>query len=229
MRILLLIVLACTPETAWADYIIGPREVNDSLKTMTLMLRQTKEATSTNAKADALAKLAQEANYLTSLINLEIRSHGLEQKPLIELALRRCEELGVAISYDYKKELYFYDQRAYAEYLRLNPSGPHDREARFMVVERKFYTQTSDDLPGITQLVGEIEQFLARYPHEERRSEIELFLVVLHRDLYRIKISDPDGGVSEKKKVQQLCEALIAKYPSSPEARVAATILKNLK
>lgn len=230
MRILLLLLLvSCIPRLAGADYILGPPEVNKTLKALALFQREQHEAKDAAAKAEVLAKLAKEANYLVSLINLEIRSHGFEQKPLIDLTVSRCEQLNVIITYDSRKERYVYDQGAYAEYIRLHPSGPDAQEARYQVFERTFYSQKSTDLPGITRLIYDIKEFLALYPEDTRRSELELFQVVLHRDLFRIKAAEPGGGLDEKARVENLCKALIAKYPASPEARVAETILKNLK
>ena len=230
MRFLsLVLLLACIPTTTWADYILGPPEVNSSLKALTRFVKEGEEAKTAFARADALAKVAKEANYLASLINFEIRSHGLDQKRLIDLAVLRCGELGVVISYDSRKQRYLYDQSAYAEYLRLDPFGPEGQEARFMVFERTFYAQKSDDRSGMTRLVGDIEQFLSLYPKDGRRSELELFLVVLYRDLSRMKAEEPGGGLRERMKVERLCEEIMSKYPTTPEARVAETILKNLR
>lgn len=230
MRILLfLLLVVCVPLSAEADYILGPPEVNKTLKALALFQRERNEAKDATARAEVLAKLAKEVNYLASLINLEIRSHGFEQKSLIDLAVSRCEELNVIITYDSRKERYVYDQSAYAEYIRIHPSGPDAQEARYKVFERTFYAQKSTDRSGITLLIRNIDEFLSLYPEDTRRSELELFLVVLHRDLFRIKAAEPGGGLEAKKRAEELCEALIARYPATPEARVAETILKNLK
>lgn len=225
----LILVIATGPAPAWADYILGATEVNNSLKTLSRFVKESQDGKTARARADALAKLAKEANYLASLINLEIRSHGFEQKPLIDLAVGRCEDLGVSIRYDSGKERYFYDQRAYAEYLRVAPSGPHRREAKFLVLERMFYAQKSTDRAGIADLTREIEQFLSRYPKDPRRVELELFLVVLHRDMYRLTSGEPGAGIVEKDKVKKLCAALIARYPGTAEAKVAEAILNGLE
>jgi hypothetical protein len=227
----LLILLALhAPVPLRADYVLGPPEVNDSLKTLGLLRKRADAAQTPRDRADALFDLAQEASSLTSLINLEIRSHGFEQRPLIELAVQRCAAIGVTLTFDSGKDRYEYDRQAYAEYLKLAPPARDERQrvARFVVIEKTFYKQKSSDRPGIETLIRDIEQFLARFPDEERKSELELFLAVLYRDLFTLKASEPDGGIAERKRTEEICKTLVANYPASPEARVAEGILKRL-
>ena len=208
---------------------MGPPEVNRTLKTLALLRKQSDEAKAAKAKADALFELGKATNELVSLINYEIYSHGFDQKVLIELAVSRCEALGIIITFDSIKKRYLYDQNAYVEYLRLTPRGAHEQEARLMVLDRTFYAQKSTDRAGIVDLIGQIERFLPRYPKEPRRSELQLYLIVLYRDLSRIKGEEPGGGIAERKKTAQLCESLIATYPETQEAKVAAAILKTVR
>ncbi len=227
---LLLFIGFQAPITLLADYVMGPPEVNQSLKSIAQIQKLLKASLPDKERAEAIYRLAKEAEDLTFLINLEIRSHGFEQKQLIDLAVQRCGKLEVSIRYDSKKNRYLYDRGAFASYLKLAPEGPKAREARFMTIERTFYNQKTPDGPEMQNLIGDIKEFLAAYPQFEKTSELELYLAISYRDLYRLYAeAGSDGALAAKNEAERICEKIIRNYPEEPEAKIAENMLKAIR
>ncbi len=109
---------------AHADVIMSAPALNATLKTMEKLARQTASNARTERDA-AWFELGAEADALASIMNLEVESHGMQERELLDLALGRTRELGVAIVYNRDKKKFFYDGAAFAAYLKAAPRGVH--------------------------------------------------------------------------------------------------------
>ncbi|MBI3940449.1 MAG: hypothetical protein HY315_06410 [Acidobacteria bacterium] len=227
----LVFLVSCLLPTAVVkgDYVMGPPEVNESLKNMTNLKTRATQAASKREKAEALFSLAMEAEELSSLMNEEIMAHGFDQRALIDLAVRRCAALEITIFYDDGKRAYLYDRAAFGQYLELQPKGAHADEARFLVLEKTFYTQKETDETGLRKFVQEAARFKKTYPRYERKSELDLFLAISYLNLSRLedKKQSP-GGAALKGKAVALFNEIVQKYPNTPEASTAQRVLTRL-
>src|SRR5262249_9335782 len=148
---------------ARADVIMSAPALNATLKTMEKLTRQT--ATAAKAERDAAwFGLGVEADGLASLMNLEVESHGMQERELLDLALSRTKELGVAIAYNREKKKFFYDGAAFAEYVKSAPRGAHAADAEFKLMSYRFYQSSAADAAALVAAVDDTKRFLARYP-----------------------------------------------------------------
>jgi hypothetical protein len=115
---------------ASADVILSAAGLNAALKGLERLKRQ--------AQADATFTLGVEAGALAALMTQEVESHGMQERALLDLALSRTKELGIAIVYNREKKRFFYDGAAFAEYLRAAPRGPHAADASFALLSVQF-------------------------------------------------------------------------------------------
>src|SRR5207249_3766667 len=91
-----------------ADIILSATILNTTLKTLERLKQRAANGTESQ-RTDALFQTGVEADRLASLINGEIASHGMQERELIDLAVSRTKELGIAISYHREKKKFFYD------------------------------------------------------------------------------------------------------------------------
>src|SRR5207247_543016 len=119
--------------TVGADVIMSAAGLNATLKTMERLTRQM-ASDPTPARVQALFQLGFEADGLAALMNQEVESHGMQERALLDLALARTKELGIAIAYNRDKKKFFYDGGAFAEYLKLAPRGPRAADAEFLLL-----------------------------------------------------------------------------------------------
>jgi hypothetical protein len=96
---------------AQADVILSGPALNTTLKAIEKLKRQTESGADTE-RAEAWFRLGAEADGLASIMNLEVESHGMQERELLDLALGRTKELGVAIVYSRDKKKFFYDGAA---------------------------------------------------------------------------------------------------------------------
>src|SRR6185436_17410728 len=126
------IALTLAAVSAHADIIMSAPALNATLKTMERLTRET--AVDGKERDAAWFQLGAEADALASIMNLEVESHGMQERELLDLALARTRELGVAIAYNRDKKKFFYDGAAFAAYLKAAPRGAHAAEAEFKLL-----------------------------------------------------------------------------------------------
>src|SRR5439155_22738928 len=153
-------------------------------KTMERLKRQAAGPESRD-RAEALFQLGTEADGLASIMNLEVESHGMQERELLDLALSRTKELGVGIAYNRTKKKFFYDGVAFAEYLKAAPRGSHAAAAEFKLLSYQFYQSAGTDILALTAAADAKQRFLSRYPRFRENAEMRLYLAVDYRDLHR--------------------------------------------
>lgn len=212
-----------------ADVILSSTGLNNALKTME-RLRQEIQTGGPAARAEALFQLGSEADALAALINDEVAAHGSQEKPLIDLAVARTGELGVAIAYNRDKKKFFYDNASFREYVKAHPKGPRIADAEFKILEGEFFQSSQTDADSVKASSERKAAFLRRHPRFKRNSEVSLMLSIDYRDLFRHH--DRAGDAANRARYLALTRrqlgATSRTYPGTDEGKIAAEILKRL-
>jgi hypothetical protein len=219
--------IALVAASAEADVIMSAAGLNASLKTMERLKRQTDAGA---ARLDALFQLGTEADSLASLMNFEVESHGMQERELLDLALDRTKELGIAVTYNRDKKKFFYDGAAFAEYLKEAPRGTHAAAAEFKLLSYRFYQSPATDMVALTAAADETKGFLARYPRFAAAAEVRLYLAVDYRDLHRRSLERHDSAGAEKwrRLARAECLRIERQFPHTEQADAARQLLKTL-
>jgi hypothetical protein len=223
------VALALVAGPAHADVIMSAPALNATLKTMEKLTRQT--AGEANAERDAAwFQLGAEADGLASIMNLEVESHGMQERELLDLALSRTRELGVGIAYNRERKKFFYDGAAFAEYLKAAPRGPRAAAAEFKLLSYRFYQSSAADTAALVAGADAAKQFLARYPKFADRAEVRLYLAVNYRDLYRRSADARDSANAAKWRqlARAECLRMARQHPGTDQAEAARQILRAL-
>jgi hypothetical protein len=214
---------------ASADVIMSAPALNATLKTMEKLKRQT-TAERKPEREEALFQLGTEADGLASIMNLEVESHGMQERELLDLALSRTKELGVAVVYNRDKKKFFYGGAAFAEYLKAAPRGAHAAAAEFKLLSNGFYQSSAADIPALVAAAGAKKRFLARYPGFEGNAELRLYLAVDYRDLHRRyrDTRDDANAASYRRLARGECLRIVRQYPRTEQADAARQLLRSL-
>jgi len=222
------VMLAAAP--AHADIIMSAPALNATLKTLEKLTRQT--ASDAKAERDgAWFRLGAEADALASIMNLEVESHGMQERELLDLALGRTRELGVGIAYNRDKKKFFYDGAAFAAYLKAAPRGAHAAAAQFKLLSYRFYQSSATDIAALVAAADATKTFLARYPGFEANAEVRLYLAVDYRDLHRRALDGRDAANAAKWRqlARAECLRIARQYPRTEQADAARQMLRMLE
>jgi hypothetical protein len=213
-----------------ADVIMSAAGLNTTLKTMERLTRQMASDPAARRAAE-LFQLGVESDGLAALMNQEVESHGMQERELLDLALARTRELGIAIAYNREKKKFFYDGAAFSEYLKVAPRGPHAAAAEFQLLSYSFYQSLATDVAALTAAAGAKERFLARYPTFRGVAEVRLYLAVDYRDLSRQYRSTGDAVNARKyeRLARSECERIVRLYPRTDQADAARQMLAGLR
>jgi len=216
--------------SARADIIMSAQALNATLKKMEKLTRQAKDDAPA-ARQEALFQLGAEADGLASIMNLEVESHGMQERELLDLALHRTKELGVGIAYHKEKKKFFYDGDAFAEYLKEAPRGAHAAPAEFKLLSYGFYQSSAADIAALTAAAAAKTRFVSRYPRFEGNAELRLYLAVDYRDLQRRYAEAHDGANTAKYRrlARAECLRIAREYPRTEQADAARQLLRGLE
>jgi hypothetical protein len=222
----LLLLLVAGP--ARGDVIMTAAALNTTLKTMERLTQQM-TAGAEAQRSEATFQLAVQADALAVLMNDEVRSHGMEQRELIDLALRRTRELGVAITYHRDKKRFFYDGAAFQQYLKAAPRGAHAADAEFTLLAYQFYQSDGSDLQQLLAGAEAKKRFLARYPTFKANAELSLYLAIDYRDAYHHYRDAHDAAAAEKYRRLTRAEyqRIARQYRGSEQAGSARQLLRR--
>lgn len=224
--------LLCNPFFLRAHDVMGPVAVNNILKSIQKSRLVLNSRSSQKDQEEAILNIGFQAHTLMKLINMEIQAHGTLQQGLIDLAVRRCREMGVGILYFEKTALYFYDFKEFEEYLKIAPQGQYVDEARFALIERSSYKHVAGEKPSewLLQQVGDKKQFLREYPSFRKRAELEMLLTLDYYELYFIYLERRELKKSQQYKewTLQLCRHIVEAFPDTEAANFARNLLIRL-
>jgi TolA-binding protein len=219
----LLVILLFTGNSQ-ADILLTSENLNTSLKQMQ-RLQQSENNNSANS--DEQYQLGVEASALAKLLTAEVIGHGAEQESLITLALQRCAELNVNIRWFGRLKRFFYDGDGYKEYLDSFPNGEHIADATFQLLELGYYLSETTGPESLAASILKMEDFLGRYPDFEQISEVELYLAINYRDLWRQYRDNEDSETVNKQmeKTRLQFEYIIEKYEGKDKGDIAKRLL----
>ena len=214
--------------TARADVIMTAAGLNATLKTMERLQQQSANGPEA-ARGDATFQLAVEADALAALMNREVASHGMEQRELIDLALSRTKELGVAIAYDRGKKRFFYDGAGFRQYLAGAPRGTHAAQAEFTLLAYQFYQSDGADVQQLLSAAESKKRFLVRYPKFQANAELSLYLAVDYSDLYRHYREARETAAAERYRLLTRAEyqRIARQYRGTEQAQSARGLLRR--
>lgn len=222
------IVLVAT--AARADVIMSAPALNATLKAMEKLQRET-VSQETRGREEALFRLGAEADGLASIMNLEVESHGMQERELLDLALSRTKELGVGIAYNRDKKKFVYDGAAFADYLKAAPRGAHAAAAEFTLLSYQFYQSSATDTAALTAAADAKKRFLSRHPTFWANAEMRLYLAVDYRDLHRRYSDARDVGQAAKYRqlAREECLRIERRYPKTEQADAARQLRRSLR
>jgi hypothetical protein len=228
-KLVAILAMMLVTTAARADVIMSAPQLNATLKTMDKLTRAVSTA-SPHDRDEALFQLGVEADGLASIMNLEVESHGMQERELLDLALSRTKELGIAIAYNRDKKKFFYDGAAFVSYLKAVPRGAHAAAAEFKLLSYQFYQSSATDIPALTAAAEAKKQFLSRHPTFEANAEMRLYLAVDYRDLYRRHLEAKDPLADRFQRLARAeCERIERLYPRTEQADAARQIRRSLK
>lgn len=202
------------------DIILSPAKLNETLQNLTRLKQK-----------GALVELGLEADAFASLLTEEVAAHGNQEKRLIDVGLARAKELGVSISYNRDKKRFYYDGQAFEQYLKRAPRGKDAARAKFKLIELRFYQSDGSDLSGMLSAAAAKKEFLTQYPKFEDNAEINLFLAIDYRDIYRrhAKAKDAANRAKYEQLTVQQMEKITREFPGTEQAEVAAQLLDRFR
>jgi len=214
----------------WADVILSAEGLSTALKKMERLQQQIAEGPAKERDA-ALFQLGIEGHTLATLLNDEVAAHGSQEKGLIDLGLKRARETGVEIAYNKEKQQFFYDGAAFERYLSEFPRGERAPEAAFWLLENEFY-QSSPQAPEALVAASENKKaFLRRYPRFAAAADVNVFLAIDYRDLYRYHRSK--GDAAQRDRFRELARAqfksVVKRFPGTEPAKIADEILRRFE
>ncbi len=213
-----------------ADVFLSAGAVNDTLKKMQKFRDAIAvPATAGTVRAEAWFQIGIEADGLTSRINDEVAAHGSQEKPLIDLAVSRSGELGVAIAYEAGKKKFFYDNAAFRQYLARMPRGARAADATFKLIEGDFFQSLATDAAGLLPGAQRKRGFLRQYPKYGNAVEVHLMLSVDYRDLFRHYQTANDVVNRDRYRdlTRQQLRTLMKTFPGAEQAEIARRMLQR--
>src|SRR6266850_3713735 len=147
----------------------------------------------------------------------------MQERELLDLALSRTKQLGIAIAYNRDKKKFFYDGAAFTAYLAASPSGSHAAAASFKLLSYQFYQLSPADIAALTSAVDATKRFLARHPTFGANPEVRLYLAVDYRDLHRryLEAHDDANAAKYRQLAREECRRIARLYPRTDQAAAA--------
>lgn len=224
------LLVLCAAARGGADVILTSEALNASLKNLQRQNQRMQEG-SPELRAAATFDLGVEADALSTLLSDEVAAHGMQERQLLELALRRTRDIGVNIQWMIAKDRFFYDGDAFRRYLALAPSGPKAAESAFWLVETEFYQTSGGDPQAILAAIDRKKAFLGRHPAFQLAPDVGVFLAIDYRDLYRHHRDAGDAARAAhfETLAREQFGRVAARHPGADQGRIAAEMLRRLE
>ncbi len=212
------------PLIVHADIFLTSENLNSALKQMQRSQIQMQNQQDYETELYTLGKTADD---LAILLSDEVKAHGAENKMLIELALERTKRLQVNISWYGRHSKFFYDGKALYDYLRLYPDGEFKMDSQFRTITREFFLSVPQGEQALQNAIAKKTSFITDFPEHKDISEIEFYLAIDYRDLWRHyrQNQDTDLASSTEKVTRQQLQHIIEKYQDKEEAEIARRLL----
>ena len=213
-----------------ADIFLTAENLNTSLKQLQRYQTQL-QVTTDNARADPLYQLGIVADELAKLLTDEVIAHGPENEKLIELALQRTAEIDVNIDWVSENEGFYYDGEAFRLYLQEFSEGDYAANSQFRIIRRDFYLTVAEGEDALQEAIKIKQTFITKYPEFQYISEVELFLAIDYRDLWRYyrEISDTESASLAAEHVQQQYQHISVTYQDKEASDIARRLLARFQ
>jgi hypothetical protein len=207
-----------------ADVFLTSENLNSSLKQMQ---RSAQQMLNNEDYETSLYILGKTADDLARLLTDEVEAHRNENEKLIELALDRSERLQVNIFWEGRVSKFFYDGKALYLYLDEYPEGQYKMDVLFRIITQEFFLSMPDGEQDLLEAIGKKESFIKDYPEHTNISEIEFYLAIDYRDLWRFyrDAQDSDKAGNTARTTTQQLEHIIDKYSDKDEGEIARRLL----
>lgn len=213
-------------QTTLADVFLTSENLNISLKQIQ---RSQVQMQNQQDYETALYTLGKSADDLANLLTDEVEAHGPENEKLIELALDRTKNIEVNIFWEGQKSRFFYDGNALNAYLERYPDGQYRVDTLYRAITREFFLSVPNGEKELLATIDKIKSFIQLYPNFEKLSEIELYLAIDYRDLWRLHQNDQDVNLTSqiamntKKQLQRIVDL----YKEKDEGEIARRLLER--
>lgn len=174
------------------------------------------------ARAQAHVALGRNLDDIRELLNRDIASHGKPQGLATLYLIQALQERGISLQVDARMQRIPARQAEYREALRLDPSGPASREARYRLLQGYFYDSFDADPltprdQGWTRLQAQIElgeSYVATATQDANGEEAEFILAVHY---LQAAGSAPDATARARfaDKTQRAIQAFRTRHPDS--------------
>ena len=226
------LILGCGTSLLLGHEILGPVQVNQSLKSIQQAQTTLRSNVSAGEKEEALFKIGVEAYELMKLINYDISEHGRENQGLIDVAINRSKTMGVNIQLAAGKDYYMYDFEAFTSYLKLAPRGSYVPDARFALIEKSFYDEHRGQRTPqlLLKQIEEKKQLLQEFPNLSRRADLQMFVILDYLQLHTDYLEKKDLAKSTQYRdlALELCRQVMKNYPDTGAADFARDLLLKL-
>ena len=223
--LLLLVIESARPQVN-----LNTENLNATLKEVQRAHLTLNDASDEDMKPELLFQLGSEADKMAMRLTRHSIEYGDTEKGLIDLILKRINELNIIIQWFPEKERYFYDGAAFLLYLQLAPDGLRAAESAYQLLEIGFFKLSGDNLETLQASVKQKQDFLARYPDERTAAKVRIMLAIEYRDISRINLSKRDTEQAKRFIDQARDEArqVINSNPGTQEARTAQDLLDRI-
>ena len=221
-----LVFILFTQQIALADVFLTSENLNTALKQIQ---RSQVQIQNQQDYETALYTLGKSADDLAKLLTDEVEAHGAENEKLIELALDRTKNIQVNISWEGRNSRFFYDGHALSEYLEKYPDGQYRMDTLYRTITRDFFLVLPE---GENELLATIEKkksFIHQYSDFEKLSEIELYLAIDYRDLWRLQKNNQDVNLISQTAMtaRTQLQRIIDEYNQEDEGEIARRLLER--
>jgi len=226
LSVLLVTLVTVVNQNVNADVFLTSENLNSALKQMQ---RSQLQIQKNEEHEFALYTLGKTADDLAKLLSDEVEAHANENEKLIELALERSKGIQINIFWEGRNSRFFYDGKVLNEYLERYPEGQYRMDSLYRTITRDFFLLVPEGENELKVIIEKKESFKNKYPDFENLSEIEFYLAIDYRDLWRhyrdIKALDLADQMAIT--TRQQFQLIFEKYRDKDEGEIARRLLER--
>lgn len=229
---LLVVLLGLSP--APAHDLIDAAGIDGHLKRIGELNATIARGGSVEQRADALFALGETVDSITGLLYRDLAAHG-ELGLASTLLVNELKARGIELSFWPEANRYKSYLAPFERYVYLLPDGPKRANALFRILQGRFYDsfiydplQPVDlDWRGLADRIGGAERFLARYPNDPNREEVEFILAVDYVRAFR-KAPDAEAALAYRERARAALAEFRKRYPDSMRAAATVVLMESL-
>lgn len=219
-----------TGSVAASEVILSVEELNETLKQMQRIRRDIDVAVETD-RPELYFQLAKTADDLALVLTNEVIVNDMQQERMIDLALKRTEQLGIRLLWYPAKDRFIYDGAAFRTYLKLAPDGPRAGESAFQLLEIQFFQANGNDGTALQAAAEQKRDYLQHYADHVRAPEVGILLAIDYRDLWRLSRENEDQEATARYRdlTHGQFQWVIENHPGTKPAEISAGLLRRFE